>query len=73
MAIAQHPARAVRAVRGRAAEPLRMSAVTYDGRRFRSVEQALEAAGRTPDEAGLDEMDALWEQAKAAEKAGPGA
>lgn len=42
-------------------------------RRFRSVEQALEAAGRTPEEAGLDEMDALWEQAKAAEKAGPGA
>jgi ATP diphosphatase len=37
-------------------------------RRFRSIETALAAEGRTPDEAGLDEMEALWGEAKATER-----
>lgn len=37
-------------------------------RRFASIEQALAARGKTPSEATLAEMDALWDQAKAAEK-----
>jgi nucleoside triphosphate diphosphatase len=38
-------------------------------RRFASIERALAARGRTPKEATLAEMDALWDEAKAAEKA----
>lgn len=38
-------------------------------RRFRFVEQSLSATGRTPGESDLDEMDALWNEAKSAEKA----
>jgi nucleoside triphosphate diphosphatase len=37
-------------------------------RRFRSVEDALRASGRRPADASLDEMEALWQQAKAAER-----
>jgi len=37
-------------------------------RRFRSIEDALEAEGRTADDASLDEMEALWSAAKAAER-----
>ncbi len=37
-------------------------------RRFASIEQALAAKGKTPLEATLAEMDALWNEAKAAEK-----
>ncbi|HRO14583.1 MAG TPA: nucleoside triphosphate pyrophosphohydrolase [Paracoccus sp. (in: a-proteobacteria)] len=37
-------------------------------RRFRSIEQALAAQGRRPEESTLEEMDALWDAAKAAEK-----
>jgi tetrapyrrole methylase family protein/MazG family protein/ATP diphosphatase len=37
-------------------------------RRFGFVEDALTAAGRSPEEASLAEMDALWNQAKAEEK-----
>jgi len=33
-------------------------------RRFAHIESALAAAGRAPDEASLDEMEALWRQAK---------
>lgn len=33
-------------------------------RRFRCIETGLAETGRTPDEASLAEMDALWEQAK---------
>ena len=33
-------------------------------RRFHHVEQALEKAGRSLDDASLDEMEALWQQAK---------
>jgi ATP diphosphatase len=39
-------------------------------RRFASIERALAARGRTPKQATLAEMDALWDEAKAAEKAG---
>ena len=37
-------------------------------RRFAAIEAALAAQGRTPSEATLAEMDALWNAAKAAEK-----
>ncbi|MEL6615283.1 MAG: nucleoside triphosphate pyrophosphohydrolase [Bacteroidota bacterium] len=37
-------------------------------RRFGHVERALAADGRTPEAATLAEMDALWEEAKAAER-----
>ncbi len=39
-------------------------------RRFASIERALAARGKTPVESNLAEMDALWDAAKAAEKAG---
>jgi MazG family protein len=37
-------------------------------RRFRSIEAALEAQGRRPKDSTLEEMDALWDEAKKAEK-----
>jgi ATP diphosphatase len=37
-------------------------------RRFAAIEQALARSGRSPADATLAEMDALWDQAKAAEK-----
>ena len=37
-------------------------------RRFASIERALAARGQTPKDATLAEMDALWDEAKAAEK-----
>jgi ATP diphosphatase len=37
-------------------------------RRFRAIEQALAARGKSPRDATLAEMDALWDEAKAAEK-----
>jgi tetrapyrrole methylase family protein/MazG family protein/ATP diphosphatase len=37
-------------------------------RRFSHIEKALAAQGRTPDQSDLAEMDALWDEAKAAEK-----
>jgi ATP diphosphatase len=37
-------------------------------RRFASIERALAARGKTPSEASLDEMDALWNEAKATER-----
>jgi ATP diphosphatase len=37
-------------------------------RRFASIEDALAVQGKTPQDATLDEMDALWNAAKAAEK-----
>jgi ATP diphosphatase len=39
-------------------------------RRFASIERALAARGKSPKDATLAEMDALWDEAKAAEKAG---
>ena len=38
-------------------------------RRFRFIEAALTARGKTPDQSDLAEMDALWDAAKAAERA----
>jgi MazG family protein len=38
-------------------------------RRFQHIESALAAAGRTPKDADLDEMEALWNAAKQAEEA----
>ncbi|MCC5992222.1 MAG: nucleoside triphosphate pyrophosphohydrolase [Rhodobacteraceae bacterium] len=38
-------------------------------RRFRTIEAALAAQNRRPEDSNLDEMDALWNAAKAAEKA----
>ncbi len=40
-------------------------------RRFGAVEQSLASDGRTPAEASLEEMEALWQAAKRAEKASP--
>jgi nucleoside triphosphate diphosphatase len=40
-------------------------------RRFASIERALAAQGKTPREATLAEMDALWDAAKAEETNGP--
>jgi MazG family protein len=40
-------------------------------RRFRHVENGLGAQGRKPADATLDEMDALWEEAKEVERRGP--
>ena len=37
-------------------------------RRFHSIEAALAKDGRKPEDATLEEMDALWDEAKAAEK-----
>ncbi|WP_334163172.1 nucleoside triphosphate pyrophosphohydrolase [Phenylobacterium sp.] len=37
-------------------------------RRFRYIEQRLAERGRTPDQSDLAEMDALWDEAKVAEK-----
>ncbi|HEY2357266.1 MAG TPA: nucleoside triphosphate pyrophosphohydrolase [Phenylobacterium sp.] len=37
-------------------------------RRFQYIEQKLAARGKTPDQSDLAEMDALWDEAKAAEK-----
>jgi MazG family protein len=39
-------------------------------RRFRSIETALRAEGRRPEDATLEEMDQLWDEAKAAETKG---
>ena len=39
-------------------------------RRFRSIEAALRAEGRTPEDATLEEMDQLWDEAKAGEAGG---
>ena len=39
-------------------------------RRFKAVEQALAAVGRSPEQSDLEEMDRLWDEAKAAERAG---
>ncbi len=38
-------------------------------RRFRSVEAALAAMGKRPEDSDLAEMDALWDAAKVTERA----
>lgn len=44
-------------------QALRMANVKFI-RRFGEIEKALTAAGRSPGDASLDEMEALWQQAK---------
>jgi len=39
-------------------------------RRFQAIERALKARRKRPEDATLTEMDALWDEAKAAEKKG---
>jgi len=39
-------------------------------RRFKYIEAKLAERGKTPDQSDLDEMDALWEEVKAVERAG---
>jgi nucleoside triphosphate diphosphatase len=39
-------------------------------RRFKSIESALAKDGRKPEDASLEEMDQLWDEAKAAERKG---
>jgi ATP diphosphatase len=40
-------------------------------RRFRFIEEALAGRGKCAEDSSLEEMDALWEQAKATERGGP--
>ena len=49
-------------------EALRMANAKFT-RRFQSIEAALAATGRRPEDRNLAEMDALWDEAKAAERA----
>ena len=49
-------------------EALRLANAKFT-RRFRRIEAALAAQGRRPEDSDLAEMDRLWDQAKAAEKA----
>ena len=56
-----------------AADPedvLRQTNLKFE-RRFAAIERALAARGKAPKDATLAEMDALWDEAKAAEKAAP--
>jgi ATP diphosphatase len=39
-------------------------------RRFRHIEERLAARGKTPEQSNLEEMDALWNEAKAQERSG---
>jgi nucleoside triphosphate diphosphatase len=39
-------------------------------RRFKSIEAALAAEGRKPEDSTLEEMDRLWDEAKTAESKG---
>ncbi|WP_295515106.1 nucleoside triphosphate pyrophosphohydrolase [uncultured Pseudomonas sp.] len=50
-----------------AEDALRQANAKFE-RRFRYIEEALKAQGRTPQAATLEEMDALWDAAKVAEK-----
>jgi ATP diphosphatase len=51
---------------------LRSTGLKFE-RRFAAIERALAALGKTPGAASLAEMDALWEDAKSAERTGSGA
>ena len=42
-------------------------------RRFQRVEEQLRARGRTPQQASMDELESLWQQAKGEEKKAPAA
>jgi ATP diphosphatase len=52
-------------------QALRQANIKFE-RRFASIERALSAAGKRPEDATLGEMDALWDAAKAVEKADGG-
>lgn len=54
-----------------AEDALRQANAKFE-RRFRFIEEGLSAQGRTPQEASLEEMDALWDAAKVAEKGAVG-
>ncbi|KTS78600.1 nucleoside triphosphate hydrolase [Pseudomonas oryzihabitans] len=54
-----------------AEDALRQANAKFE-QRFRYIEEALKAQGRTPQEASLEEMDALWDAAKVAEKGSVG-
>lgn len=53
------------------AEEVLQSAIEKFRRRFSAVETSLEAAGRGVGEAGLEELDRLWEMVKARERSEP--
>ncbi|MDQ7912235.1 nucleoside triphosphate pyrophosphohydrolase [Pseudomonas sp. 102515] len=54
-----------------AEDALRQANAKFE-RRFRYIEEGLKAQGRAPQEASLEEMDALWDAAKVAEKGAVG-
>ena len=54
-----------------AEDALRQANAKFE-RRFRYIEEALKAQGRTPQEASLEEMDAFWDAAKVDEKGAVG-
>jgi len=54
-----------------AEDALRQANAKFE-RRFRYIEEGLNAQGRTPQEASLEEMDALWDAAKVTEKGAVG-
>lgn len=54
-----------------AEDALRQANAKFE-RRFRYIEEALNAQGRTPQDASLEEMDALWDAAKVEEKGAVG-
>ncbi|WP_133488765.1 nucleoside triphosphate pyrophosphohydrolase [Aliiroseovarius marinus] len=49
-------------------EALRHANAKFE-RRFKGIERRLATAGKTPEQSNLEEMDALWEAEKAAERA----
>jgi len=51
-------------------EPAMQSANRKFERRFRAVETTLQSMGIAAEEATLEQMDAIWDQVKAAEKPG---
>lgn len=54
-----------------AEDALRQANAKFE-RRFRYIEEALNAQGRAPQDASLEEMDALWDAAKVEEKGAVG-
>ena len=54
-----------------AEDALRQANAKFE-RRFRFIEEALKAQDRSPQEASLEEMDALWDAAKVEEKGAVG-
>ena len=70
LAVPQRRVLAVALARHLGADPeraLRETNLKFE-RRFGAIERALAAQGRTPEQATLAEMDALWDEAKQAER-----